>query len=128
MYHVGNGGMLDSSTVGLLSRPRCGNPDNIMEEPQTDYGLQISSASRPRRRASQEYEASQSDRDVRNVNDPEVQTNSYETNRDQTDKVPDQEMLKKVANQLRKAMEARHPKSDSHLEWEPHPEVVILTS
>lgn len=29
MYHVGKPGTLDSSTIGLLSRPRCGNPDDL---------------------------------------------------------------------------------------------------
>lgn len=36
VYHVGVGGALDPATMGLLSSPRCGNPDTIMEEPGTD--------------------------------------------------------------------------------------------
>ena len=116
MYHVGNGGMLDSSTVGLLSRPRCGNPDTVMEEPEVYQGLQIPGASRPRRRATQENDGSQS------------KTISRETDEDETDEVPDQEILNRIADGLRKATEARHPKSDSHLEWEPHPQVMIFAS
>ncbi|KAG0725430.1 Matrix metalloproteinase-21 [Chionoecetes opilio] len=125
VYHVGNGGTLDSPTMGLLSRPRCGNPDSMMEEPEVEQGLQVSRSSRPRRRALQENSASQHDRDVRNVNITEIQTTSHETDMEQIHEMPDQEMLMQVAVELRKATETRHPKPDSHLEWEPHPQEAL---
>ncbi|KAK8399067.1 hypothetical protein O3P69_004264 [Scylla paramamosain] len=125
VYHVGNGGTLDSPTVGLLSRPRCGNPDSIMEEFEVNQGAQIPGGSRSRRRAPQDNEALQPNEDVRDINVPEEQYILHEEDIDNTDDVPDQEMLKKVAEELRRAAEARHPKPESHLEWEPHPEEAL---
>lgn len=110
MYHVGNGGTLDTATVGLLSRPRCGNPDNLMEEPQADEGWQtLASGSRSRRRAVQHSEAS--------GNIPEVTSISQ-----------DHDMLQRMAAELREATAARHPRPERHQEWEPHPQVTTLTS
>lgn len=118
--------MLDSPTVGLLSRPRCGNPDSIMEEPEVEQDVQIPGSGRSRRRAPQDDGVIQRSEDVRDINVSDEKYSLHEE--DHTDDVPDQEMLKKLAEELRRAAEARHPKSDSHVEWEPHPEVMILAS
>lgn len=110
VYHVGSGGTLDTPTVGLLSRPRCGNPDNVMEEPEADEGWQtLSPGSRYRRGAPQHSEAPGSDSEDTNIP-------LYH------------KMLHRMAAELREAANARHPKPDSHQEWEPHPHVNILAS
>ncbi|MPC09945.1 Matrix metalloproteinase-21 [Portunus trituberculatus] len=128
VYHVGNGGTLDSPTVGLLSSPRCGNPDSIMEEAEIqEQGAQIlvPGGSRSRRRAPQDNGASRHNEGVRGIDVPEEQHILHEEDIDHIDDVPDQEMLTKLAEELRRAADARHPKSDSHLEWEPHPEEAL---
>ncbi|XP_045132471.1 matrix metalloproteinase-21-like [Portunus trituberculatus] len=128
VYHVGNGGTLDSPTVGLLSSPRCGNPDSIMEEAEIqEQGAQIlvPGGSRSRRRAPQDNGASRHNEGVRGIDVPEEQYILHEEDIDHIDDVPDQEMLTKLAEELRRAADARHPKSDSHLEWEPHPEEAL---
>ncbi|XP_050718993.1 uncharacterized protein LOC126999901 isoform X2 [Eriocheir sinensis] len=103
VYHVGSGGTLDTPTVGLLSRPRCGNPDNVMEEPEADEGWQtISPGSRYRRGAPQHSEVPGNDSKDTNI-------------------PPYHEMLHRMAAELREAANARHPKPDSHQEWEPNP-------
>lgn len=101
---------MDTPTMGLLTRPRCGNPDNMMEEPETDEGWETSSpASRSRRGAPQHGEAPESDPQDTIIYD-------------------DHEMLHRMAAELREATKASHPKSESHQEWEPHPQVNTLAS
>ena len=117
---------MDSPTLGLLSSPRCGNPDSIMEEAEVEQGAQIPGGSRSRRRAPQDNEASQGNEGVKDINAPEEQYVLHEEDiSDHTDDVPNQEVLKKLAEELRRAVDAQHPKSDSHKEWEPHPEVMM---
>nr|XP_045595035.1 uncharacterized protein LOC123756091 [Procambarus clarkii] len=117
VYHVGGGGALDSATVGLLSSPRCGNPDTLMDHealktprvPLDDLGDdQVTQySSRPRRSATSVEE------DLEPTG-PESEEGLEET-------MPDQQRLREVAQELRDATRARHPPVEEHLEWEPHP-------
>ncbi|XP_037777210.1 matrix metalloproteinase-21-like [Penaeus monodon] len=147
-YHVGVGGTLDPPTLELLSRPRCGNPDNLMEEDSDDveqssvWPPNIVSFLHRRRRSLVVPERGKTDGDTNE------QTKHLESTSDDrqseagmvgtplggtanrydpsTEPVPDQERLHRVALALREATRAKHPSVIQHEEWEPHPQEAPL--
>ncbi|XP_042873212.1 uncharacterized protein LOC122253878 [Penaeus japonicus] len=144
-YHVGVGGTLDPPTLELLSRPRCGNPDNLMEEDSEDvesspvWPPNIVSFLHRRRRSLVVPERGKTDGgtdeqarhkdstfDDQNsmVGKPLGGTaNQYDPS---TEPVPDQKRLQRVALTLREAARAKHPSVVQHEEWEPHPQEAPL--
>lgn len=145
-YHVGVKGTLDPPTLELLSRPRCGNPDNLMEEGSDD--VEPSSVWPPntvsflhrRRRSLVVPERGKTDggtgeqtRHLERASDDRPSeagmvgeplggpANRYEPS---SESVPDQERLHRVALTMREATRARHPSVAQHEEWEPHPQVM----
>ncbi|KAK4317820.1 hypothetical protein Pmani_011144 [Petrolisthes manimaculis] len=114
MYHVGGGGQLDTPTVGLLSQPRCGNPDIIMEEvdaPREEIPPEGHSLLRARRSASP------------------IQDDGWEGGKDKwkEDLEKDEELVR-VATEVRAETRAKHPNllTTSPLENTMHPEVVLI--
>lgn len=147
-YHVGVKGTLDPPTLELLSRPRCGNPDNLMEEGSDD--VEPSSVWPPntvsflhrRRRSLVVPERGKTDggtgeqaRHLERASDDRPSeagmvgeplggpANRYEPS---SESVPDQERLHRVALTMREATRARHPSVAQHEEWEPHPQEAPL--
>ncbi|XP_063603788.1 uncharacterized protein LOC134779485 [Penaeus indicus] len=143
-YHVGVGGTLDLPTLELLSRPRCGNPDNLMEEDSDDvepsavWPPNIVSFLHRRRRSLVVPERGKTDGGTKDQTKPLESTsddrqseasmvgtslggtaNRYDPS---TEPVPDQERLHRVALALREATRAKHPSVIQHEEWEPHPQ------
>ncbi|XP_071551072.1 uncharacterized protein [Panulirus ornatus] len=146
VYHVGVGGALDPPTLGLLSSPRCGNPDTIMEEPSTDqappHDLRhpAKDQNRPRRSAlirkkSKRIEiAGQPEMNQNHItpSDPQdpkasmisseqanAEENLISTGRDPKETLPDQEALK--TSEEEEAARSRHSSTSikQYVEWEP---------
>lgn len=153
LYHVGAHGDLDFATVGLLSSPRCGNPDTLMEEEPEPLTQEQNSLtgdlntdntpvqvakylSRPRRSVTRRL-TQNSDPDIissRNPVDSTVSTHkasskdentANDSDEDLEEALPDQKRLREVAQELREATRSQHPPVEDHVEWEPHPEEAL---
>ncbi|XP_066944366.1 matrix metalloproteinase-21-like isoform X1 [Macrobrachium rosenbergii] len=141
-YQVGiENGDLDTPTLAMLSKPRCGNPDNPMTEgAQQQQQQPFASDKTPRRK----YSSSSSEateflqRKRRSLTLPDGGKNSEAVaiedgnaslrNRglnpmvEASTAVPDQDYLRYKALELREEARSRHPPVEQHVEWEPHPE------
>ncbi|XP_042240544.1 uncharacterized protein LOC121878398 [Homarus americanus] len=151
LYHVGAGGTLDHDTMELLSSPRCGNPDTLMDEPNSlteepspvlNHPRFARHQSRPRRSTDPEiYKQKTTVEPTQNTdhNDviqltfpdssdsrgPNVPSKagriSAGTEKSSKETMSDQERMRAVAEELREATRSRHPPVEQHVEGEPHP-------
>ncbi|XP_068205870.1 matrix metalloproteinase-21-like isoform X2 [Palaemon carinicauda] len=133
-YQVGiENGDLDTPTLAMLSKPRCGNPDNVMTEGAEPFAedkslrLKYSSEAkeflqRKRRSLTVPERGKNNDAVVIKDGDGLLKNSVLNEVGETNTAVPNQDYLKYKALELRQETRSRHPQVEQHVEWEPHPE------